>query len=252
MMHRATRDEAHSLLAQLRHQAHAWFVEPQSVRHPGTLERLQGTLSTTELSQYRRFAFPEHAHLHLVAHGLLRQVLSCYTDVAPADWMFKRTAHGRPEIANPAAPPLRFNLTHTAGLAACVVTLVDDCGIDAEQITSRHNPSGVAERMFSETEARALERLQGKAYLEHFFNRWTLREAYVKARGIGISFPTQKLTFTINRDNSAEVSFHASIDDRRDNWHFQLFKPTGEHVTAIALRRSAAVTKTIVTRFADL
>ena len=252
MKHRPRQDEGDTLLAQLHHEAHAWFLEPRSVRRPVTLERLQSTLSSTELSQYRRYAFPEHAHLYLVAHGLLRQVLSCYTDVAPADWLFERTAHGRPEIANPGAPPLRFNLTHTAGLVACVVTLVDDCGIDAEQITSRHNPSGVAKRMFSEIETRALERLQGEAYLEHFFSRWTLREAYVKARGIGISFPTRKLTFTVKRDNSAEVSFHPTIDDRRDNWHFQLFKPTGEHITAIALRRSSTVNKRIVTRFTDL
>ena len=106
--------------------------------------------------------------------------------------------------------------------------------------------------MFSEAETRELEQLEGQAYLEHFFNRWTLREAYVKARGIGISFPTRKLTFTVNKDNFVEVSFHPDIEERRDNWHFELLKPTAEHIAAIAIRRrSGDIDKKIVTRFIE-
>ena len=236
----------------LHREIHVWFAHPEHATNSARLDQYRSILSTQETTRYRRFHFPADRHRYLVSHALVRETLSKYIDIPPADWCFSHGEHGRPEIANPATPALRFNLTHTAGLAACVVTLSDDCGIDAEQIAERHNPVGVAKRMFSEAETRELEQLEGQAYLEHFFTRWTLREAYVKALGIGISFPTRKLTFTVNKDNIVEVSFHPDIEDQRDNWHFELLKPTAEHIAAIAIRRNGEVDKKIVTRFIDL
>jgi 4'-phosphopantetheinyl transferase len=235
----------------LHQEAHAWFIVPEAVQEPSTLETCLSLLCEQELRQYRRFHFAEDRHRYLVSHALVRNVLSRYVDLRPAEWNFSRSQHGKPEVANPGIPALQFNLTHTAGLAGCVVSFSDACGIDAEKITGRHNPAGVAKRMFSEAETRELEQLEGEAYLEHFFTRWTLREAYVKARGIGISFPTRKLTFTLDRDNAVEVSFHPDIEDRQDNWHFQLLRPTEEHIAAIAIRRNGDIDKKIVTRFIE-
>ena len=240
------------MIDNLHDEAHIWLLIPASNRDAGKVEYCESIVSPAELEQYRRFCFPQDRHRYLVSHALLRAALSRYTDVLPAEWQFKYSEHGRPEIANPATPPLRFNLTHTAGLAACVVTLSADCGIDAEKISARHNPIGVAKRMFSEAETRELEQLQGDAYLEHFFSRWTLREAYVKALGIGISFPTRKLTFTLDGDNAVAVSFHPDIEDRPEDWHFQLLRPTEEHVAAVAIRRNGETDKKVVTRFIEL
>jgi len=236
----------------LHREAHAWFIVPEAVQDPSTLETCLSLLCEQELEQYRRFHFAEDRHRYLVSHALLRNVLSRYVDLDAAEWRFSRSEHGKPEIANPGIPALQFNLTHTAGLAGCVVSFSDACGIDAEKIAKRHNPVGVAKRMFSEAETKELGQLEGQAYLEHFFNRWTLREAYVKALGIGISFPTRKLTFTVNKDNFVEVSFHPDIEERRDNWHFELLKPTAEHIAAIAIRRNGDIDKKIITRFIDL
>jgi len=236
----------------LHQEAHVWCTVAESGRDDEMLQRLTAILSEEELDRYRRFRFPADRHQYLVSHALVRRTLSSYMDLPPADWHFSHGEHGRPEICNPGIPPLRFNLTHTAGLVCCVVTLEDDCGIDAEKITARHATSGIAQRMFSEAECRELRRLEGQAHLKYFFTRWTLREAYVKARGIGISFPTRKLTFTVNNDNSVEVSFHPDIEDRRDNWQLQLLKPTAEHIAAIAIRRSSEIDKRVVARFIDL
>jgi 4'-phosphopantetheinyl transferase len=236
----------------LNQEAHVWITIPESVRDDGKLQQLTAILSAEELDRYRRFHFQADRHRYLVSHALLRESLSRYVDLPPADWYFSVGEHGRPEIANPGTPPLRFNLTHTAGLTACVVTLADSCGIDAEKIAGRHNPTGVAKRMFSEAEARELGQLQGQAYQEHFFTRWTLREAYVKAIGVGISFPTRKLTFTVDGDQAVGVRFHPDIEDRAGNWQFQLLKPTEDHIAAIAIRRSGNSDKRVVARFIDL
>jgi len=240
------------LLDNLHREAHVWFFHPESIHGADLLAEFRSLLSGDELERYRHFYFPEDSHRYLVSHALVRKVLSRYLDLDPAEWRFSRSEHGRPQIANPGIPALQFNLTHTAGLAGCVVTISNACGIDAEKITGRHNPVGIAKRMFSETETRELEQLKGRAHLEHFFTRWTLREAYVKALGIGISFPTRKLTFTVNRENTVEISFHPDLEDQQDNWHFQLLRPTAEHIAAIAIRRNGELDKEIVTRFIEL
>lgn len=234
------------LIDSLQREAHVWFTVPESVRDDAVLQRLEAVLSDEELGRYRRFHFPEDRHRYLVSHALVREALSHYSDIAPADWCFSRREHGRPEIANPGIPPLRFNLTHTAGLACCIVTLDDDCGIDAEKITARHASTRIAKRMFSEAEYRELQQLQGQQHLEYFFTRWTLREAYVKARGIGIFHPTGMLTFTLAADGSFAVSGDAGIDNNKEAlWNFQLLKLSEAHITATALHGIKAGNKTI-------
>jgi len=240
------------LIDKLNQEAHVWFSRPESVQDKEVLQDLTATLSNQELDKYRRLHFQQDRHRYLVSHALVRKTLSRYIDRPPADWCFSRGEHGRPEIANPGTPPLRFNLTHTVGLVGCIVTRNNDCGIDAERITARHATPGIAERMFSETEYRELRRLEGQESLEYFFTRWTLRESYVKALGIGISFPTRKLTFSVNRENSVEISLHPELEDQRINWQFQLFKPTAEHIVATAIRRNSEMDKRIVTRFITL
>jgi len=238
---------------ELHRQAHVWLVSPESIDDRAVLERCRASLCSEELQQYRRFRFAQDQHRYLVSHALVRQVLSQYLPPAPADWRFVRNAHGRPEIAGAEdLPALRFNLTHTSGLAACLVTLDSDCGIDSEKIARRHRLGKVAGRMFSEAECKQLEALQGREFEEFFHERWTLREAYVKALGIGISFPTRKLCFEVRMETDIQVTFLEGIDDRNANWQFRLLRPTSEHIVAIALRRKGTDDKQIISRFFDL
>jgi len=239
------------LINSLNQEAHVWYSIPESVQDDGVLQQLTAILSSEELDKYRRFHFPADRHRYLVSHALVRQTLSKYFDILPPDWSFTRGEHGRPEIANPGLPPLRFNLTHTDGLVCCIVTLDDDCGIDAEKITARHATPGVAKRMFSETEYRELQQLEGQQHLEYFFVRWTLREAYVKAQGTGIFCPTHKLTFTVTDNRSISVSFHPDIDGKNELWNFQLLTLSEAHVTAIALNELKTANKNIVVRRFD-
>ncbi len=239
------------LIDTLYRQAHVYFTIPESLQDAGILKRLMAILSEEELDRYQRYHFPADQHRHLISHALVRRTLSTYVDIAAEEWYFSRGEHGRPEIANPGVPPLRFNLTHTAGLVCCIVTLDDACGIDAERINSQRATSGISRKMFSETEHRQLERLTGRQRLEHFFTCWTLREAYVKATGVGIFYPTRKLTFAVDTDKVVGVSFHPDIADQGNKWHFQLFTPTTDHIAAIAVRRTSDNEKSVVTRFVN-
>ena len=228
----------------LSREAHVWCIDPESVHDPDTLQDCRKLLDDDERGKLERFLQVGDGHHYLVAHALLRRTLSRYADIAPADWRFVHGAHGRPEISPDLGARLRFNLTHTPGLCACIVTLDDDCGIDAEQLRERRNPLGVARRMFSEPEYDALSRYEGRDFLEFFYERWTLREAYVKARGIGISFPTRRLRFSVNGE-AISLASDTKEDEGDGNWMFRLIRQGDRHIVALALHGKSATGKQV-------
>ena len=236
----------------LHQEAHVWFAIPESVQDDGIIKKLTAILSSEELDKHRRFHFSADRHRYLVSHALLRKTLSKYIDISPAGWTFSHGKHGRPEISNPNLAALRFNLTHTAGLVGCVVTLDHDCGIDAELISERHNPTGVAERMFSVSECLEMQQLKDAAQLDYFFTRWTLREAYVKARGIGISYPTRKLHFRVDDEARVQVKFESDLQENEREWRFHLLRPTPEHIAAIAIKTGHQPEKKLLVRTIEL
>jgi len=224
---------------QLQQEIHVWFAHPDHATDAYQLDLYRGMLSAQEFARYRRFHLPEDRHLYLTAHALLRLTLSKYAEIQPADWTFSRGAHGRPEISNPGMRSLRFNLTHTAGLVGCVVALGNDCGIDTERLDAGRHLTGISQRMFSTEEHRQLKQLKqlnDSALIEAFYSRWTLREAFVKAKGTGISYPTRKLNFDIDNDDTIRVRFDSDLKEDQQYWQFRLLRPTTEHIAATALR----------------
>ncbi|NNJ93121.1 MAG: 4'-phosphopantetheinyl transferase superfamily protein [Halobacteria archaeon] len=225
------------LFDKLGREAHLWIVRPESITEGMTLAACMDTLSDQEQQRYRRFLFEKDRHRYLVSHALVRNVLSNYAEIAPAAWSFSESGHGRPEVANPGLSDIRFNLSHTSGLAACLVTYVRDCGVDVERVHTRYGAVGVAKRMFSSAEVEDVQRLEGRDQLNYFFTRWTLREAYTKALGTGITFPTHKLNFIIRSATDIDIEFQAEIEDNRKNWQFAIFSLGDEHIAAAAIKR---------------
>jgi 4'-phosphopantetheinyl transferase len=235
------------LLQRLENEAHVWLTRPDVVTNPCKLQQYRAFLSRDESNRYRRFHFDRDRHHYLVSHALLRRVLSAYHDVDPSGWQFSRNEHGRPEITAPdTAPPLRFNLTHTHGLVACVVTLESDCGIDVERVSARGNLMAIAERMFAAGEQQALGELDGQAFLDRFFCYWTLREAYCKALGIGIAWSKQDYCFKEQGGEQWSLGFDAPSSDESQCWQIELTRPTTEHVLALAIRIAGAPGKSVM------
>lgn len=237
------------MLKCLDQEVHVWYIKPEAIHDEVVLHACMEVLSEQEREHCRRFRFPQDNHHYLVSHALVRKVLSKYVAISPGEWVFSRSDHGRPEVANPGLPAVRFNLSHTRGLAACIVTLSSDCGIDTEKIYARHNPIGVAKRMFSNAEYQYMLQLKDREQLDYFFTRWTLREAYVKARGIGISFPTHKLNFDIESPCEITIEFQADIQDISEDWQFELLRLTEEHIMAVAIRQQGHNNKNLITYF---
>ncbi len=229
--------------------AHVWYVLPEDIRDPELLGNYRGLLTRDELARYQRFFFDRDRHLFLVAWALVRTTLSRYADVDPRDWTFATNRHGRPEITGPGAiPPLRFNLSHTPGLIACIVAVERDVGVDVENTRRRTTGPDIARRFFANAEVEALELLPEDRQQEAFFEYWTLKEAYIKAVGVGISLGLGRFSFALDTGAGVRgvtgrlpptISFTGDLDDDPTAWQFAQYEPTPSHAMAAAIRRGA-------------
>jgi 4'-phosphopantetheinyl transferase len=223
---------AHALDGEL----HVWLADPDAVHDPGRLEAYRSMLADDELARLRRYRFERDRHLYLVAHALVRVVLSRYAAVPPRAWRFTANRYGRPEIVAPLLPvALRFNLSHTPGLTACVVTREHDCGIDVERISAQRNSRGVAERMFPPQEWQRLAALAPAAAVEQFFAYWTLHEALGKALGEGLARTGRQYVF----DGQGTGDYMVATADGAvpaDDWWCSVLRPAPQHLLAVAVR----------------
>ena len=151
-------------------------------------------LSAEERERCARFVRPADRARYAQSHVFLRETLSRFADVAPADWQFQRGEFGRPAIAgHMAGLGIEFNLSHTVDWAACIVTRGIPCGIDIELIRPIPHALDIARRFFAPQEFRELEEVGEDAFERRFFELWTEKEAWVKAYGRGLSVPVNRI-----------------------------------------------------------
>lgn len=212
------------------------------------LRRYGALLSPEEDERRRRYLFEHSRRQHLLARVLLRGALSRYAAVDPRSWRFDANPHGRPFIAAPAlAAPLAFNLAHTDGLVVCLVARGAEAGVDVEYTLRPTEYAQIAGRFFSRLEAAALEALPPAAQRERFFAYWTLKEAYIKARGLGLAIPLDAFSFALDGDGIS-IAFDARIDDEPGAWQFARLTLSSEHACAIA-QRVVAGARAVVRQF---
>jgi 4'-phosphopantetheinyl transferase len=197
-------------------------------------------LSAGETARYKRYLVPDAAATFLAARILLRSVLSQYAALPPAEWRFEANEFGRPHIANADAPPgLTFNLSHKPGCVTCLIGARRELGLDVEDSAAgRTNFLEIAARFFSFPEAAALRDLPDGPRRQRFYELWTLKESYIKARGVGLSLGLSRFSFSVE-GGRATVHFAEGFDDRAEAWDFRLFRPDEHHVIATSVRRAA-------------
>jgi 4'-phosphopantetheinyl transferase len=156
-------------------------------------------LSADEVRRVERFRFERDRDSYASAHALLRTALSDRVPAhAPQDWRFETELGGRPELTGALrATGLRFSLSHTRGLVACVVTSGRACGVDVEDLARGVDAAKLARRVLSPSERAQFAATHAADRQIDFVRRWTLKEAYTKATGRGLSTPFDTLTFDI-------------------------------------------------------
>jgi len=219
-------------------EAHLWYVHPEQATHPDLLADYQDLLSPPERLRQQSFAFARDAHQYLVTRALVRLALSRYAPVPPRDWEFSTNAWGKPEIMAPAGtPPLRFNVSHTRGLIVCAITLGIEVGVDVECLERTPLSLEVAERFFAPSEAACLRQIPAERRWETFLDFWTLKEAYIKARGQGLNLPLEDFAFHLD-PSGVSISFSPRLQDNPRYWQFERYSLKGTHKMAVALQRA--------------
>ncbi|WP_437902444.1 4'-phosphopantetheinyl transferase superfamily protein [Sorangium sp. So ce327] len=217
--------------------AHLWYVFCDSARDEALLEAYHRLMTPDEAAQQARFLFAENRHEYLLTRALVRTVLSKYANVAPEAWSFVRNEFGRPQIAGPpGVPPIRFNLSNTRGLIACLVALDRDVGVDVEDTERASSAVDIADRFFSPGEVTALRALPPERQRARFFEYWTLKESYIKARGMGLAIPLDQFSFHLDDGPAIGISFDPRLGDDRSAWQFALYQPSARHTMAAAIR----------------
>jgi 4'-phosphopantetheinyl transferase len=217
-------------------EVHVWTVDPEELCDPGRLQLYLSWLSASERERRARFAFERDRHTFLVSRALVRSALSLYRPVDPATWEFLQDGYGRPAIAGPQGQSgLHFNLSHTEGMVACAIGAQREIGIDVENI-ERSAPAGeIARYAFAASEREALAALPEPERRRRFFEIWTLKEAYIKARGLGLAIPLDSVCFDLS-GRDVRVQFDPAIRDSAADWHFELFRSEPAVRMALAVR----------------
>ena len=175
------------------------------------------------------FKFPQDHDLYVSAHAFLRRVLSRYAPVPPRDWQFVANAYGKPSIADPECHWLHFNLSHTQGMVACAVANQRQVGVDVEHGNRQIDVAMLSQHVFSSLEAADVLSAPSQEEQEsRFFNYWTLKEAYIKAKGVGLSMPLQQFSLSKTGKQNWRLIFAPGFENPGENWQLGT-KRVGDH-----------------------
>lgn len=194
-------------------------------------------LAPDERERAGRFHFEKDRVRFILTRGILRTLLARYLHRDAARLSFDYNAYGKPSLAGSAgdAPALHFNLSHAHEIALYAFTLQREVGLDLEFI--RHDFAGeeIAARFFSEREIAMLRALPVSQRVQGFFNCWTRKEAYVKARGQGLSLPLDSFDVSLAPGEPAALLSVRDGTGETRRWRLQELNPAAGYVAAVAV-----------------
>ena len=195
-------------------------------------------LSRQERDRIERFALPRVRDESLAARLLVRRVLSSYTDISPADWHFTEAMRGKPFVKSPWENFSSFNLAHSANLVVCAVSADGQIGIDVESLDRMTTGIPLARRFFAAAEVEQLVGLPANLQQESFLQIWTLKEAYIKAIGDGLSMPLDQFFFDLSENAPAQLHLMAEPQKIASDWLFAQIRLPSRHHISVGIRNA--------------
>ena len=199
-----------------------WWVKPETVEE--TPERL-ALLTPEERAQHQRFIPPIKRHEYLVTRLLVKTVLGKSAAFITNQW-------GRPELSPPSK--LRFNITHTEGLVALFLSDEHELGVDTERISRAPRLLKLAPNVFAPAELSDLAALPADQQAHRALTLWTLKESYIKARGMGLALALDGFAFRFDAHGTIRLEVEPRLSDDGARWQFQTFTH-GEHLISTAI-----------------
>ena len=195
-------------------------------------------LSLSEQERATRFKFEDDRRRYIVAHAVLRLLLSRYVNISAGDLNFFASANGKPFLAAaPAAANIQFNLSHSHEVVLIAVTQGREIGVDVEWAKEGFAFGEVAERFFTAREVAALHALPSELQRKTFYRCWTSKEAFLKAKGIGLSGELDEVVISFTPEEGVHIS--AIVP----NWTLIELNPPHGYAGAVAVEGSEAEVK---------
>lgn len=217
---------------------HLWQLEQADFELPSLQRECLAWLTDFELKRFQRYQFDRHRKQLLLGRVLMRLALSSYAcSIAPASWNFTHNQYGKPAISeaqNFAA--LYFNLSHSAERLVLAVSRFPDIGVDIERARKPRRIEAIAKRYFSDKEAAEMLSLPEDQQQSRFYDLWTLKEAYIKACGMGLAIPLQHFSYGFPGDNGLAVEFDVQRNDEESAWRFWQLSAGADFKLAVAVK----------------
>ena len=211
-----------------------WTLEIEDERYidSSLIDQAQRLLCNQEQQRAARFVQDRARHRFMLAHALCRVMLSCYGAYKPKQWLFRKEDKGRPYI-DPAMNQqgLDFNISHTNNRVGCALALGRRVALDLELISRSANMDAVAKRQFAPAEQAQFFNCSAEDRQRLFFQFWTLKEAYIKVKGMGLTENPSAFSF----DLTAESPICYSQDSSVESYRFGLFDAGPAHQGAWAV-----------------
>lgn len=227
-----------------------WYVRTGDVNDERTLRACAALMREDERVTHDAFKFDRHRHEYLVTRALVRAVLGKHLTKTPSELTFVRNEHGRPELPSPSTT--RFNVTNTTALVACAVVSDREIGVDAEPLARGDDIVAIATTVFTSHEREMLGQLEIDARRRRAVELWTIKEAYIKARGLGMALPVDRLEAIFAADG-ASLRFLEPLVDDPGRWSLVTHE-IEEHLVSLCVERRERDAKGIVVKLhqADL
>jgi 4'-phosphopantetheinyl transferase len=193
---------------------------------------LESGLDDDERVRAARFVVPAARRRFVVARVALRQLLGHYTGTDPGALRLEAGARGKPALA--VAHVLRFNVAHSGDWALIALARGREVGVDIEATPRDIDPLGVAAQVFSDAERHALQAVALGERHDAFARIWTRKEAYIKARGEGFSYPTRSFTVSHGPGDADALLADAADDGATGRWRVQDLAAPGGYFAALA------------------
>jgi 4'-phosphopantetheinyl transferase len=215
-----------------RNEVHIWTLRTSDLKAAAPI--FERVLVTDEMERAQRFRFSHLRESFVIARGALRYLLGRYLDVPPSRITFVYGSKGKPALAS--VDNVQFNMTHSGTLAAVAITADCQIGIDVEQIRQLSDMEQIAERFFCPEETKEIMSVPPCERAHTFFRCWTLKEAYVKAVGDGLSVPLNGFQVTLQPDRPKRLVHVGNDIAAAESWTLHELCLAPDHAAALAYR----------------
>jgi 4'-phosphopantetheinyl transferase len=199
------------------------------------IARLRRVLTDDERVRADRFHAERHRHRFIACRAQVRQLLAGYLKERPEKIDFRLGSQGKPALGAPwSSSGIHFNVSNSHDMALCAIALQCELGVDIEHVREGRDHEGLAARFFAPQEIDALRALSADRRTAAFFNCWTRKEAVLKAVGIGIAFPLDRLVVTLAPSDPARVVAFDGTPAAAADWWLEHLEPAPGYVGALA------------------